>query len=184
MTIFRSENVPSADNQQERPQGINPWYISGFVDGEGTFHVSFARRTDLPKKWAIIPEFHVSQDFARSSVLEEIKTSFDCGQIKQNHRGKSNDSTYVFVVRNRQDLINKIIPFFDRYPMRSSKQKDFLVFAQIVALMENGYHRSEKGFREITWKAFQMNGGGKYRKRKMAEILEESSETICQNVQD
>lgn len=180
MTISSSKNVSSADNQQERPQEINPWYISGFVDGEGTFHVSFTRRTDLPKKWAIIPEFHVSQDFSRSSVLKEIQNFFDCGAIKENHRGKSNDSTHVFVVRSRRDLINKIIPFFQRYPLRSSKQQDFLVFAKIVLQMEEGRHLTEEGFREITKKAFQMNGGGKYRQRKLEEVLGESSETICQ----
>ncbi len=175
-----SKKALSADNQQERLQKIDPWYISGFVDGEGTFHVSFARRTDLPKKWAIIPEFHVSQHQDRASVLDEIQKYFGCGIIRENHRGRSNDVTRVLVVRKRRDLLDKIIPFFRRYTLRSQKRDDFRAFAEIVSAMERGTHHSPEGFHLIVTKAFQMNGGGRYRKRKIEEFSEESSETIRQ----
>lgn len=178
MDYLTSENVSSADNQQERLQEINPWYISGFVDGEGSFHISISRRTDLPLGWVIIPEFHVSQDVGRSSVLNELQNYFGCGIIKENHRGRLSDSTKVFVVRNKKDLIEKIIPFFENYPMRSSKQSDYLMFAEIVQMMLRHEHLTLSGFEEIVKKSFQMNGNGKYRKRNIQEILEESSETV------
>ncbi len=180
MDRFTSENASSADNQQERLQKIDPWYISGFVDGEGTFHVALARRTDLPKKWAIIPEFHVSQHRDRALVLEEIQTYFGCGTIRENHRGRANDVTRVFVVRNRRDLLDKIIPFFRQYHLRSEKRHDFQAFAEIVSAMERGSHHSDEGFLSIVRRALQMNGGGKYRKRKIEEFSEESSETVRQ----
>ena len=166
-----SENASCADNQQERLQKIDPWYISGFVDGEGTFHVSFAKRQDLPQQWAIIPEFHVSQHRDRASVLDEIQKYFDCGTIRDNHRGRANDVTRVLVVRNRRDLLDKILPFFQRYPLRSQKQDDFRTFAEIVTAMERGNHRIPEGFRSIATKAFQMNGGGRYRKRKIEDLF-------------
>lgn len=175
-----SENVSSADNQQERLQEINPWYISGFVDGEGSFHISISRKADLPLGWVIIPEFHVSQDVGRSSILYELQNYFNCGIVKANHKRKLNDSTKVLVVRNRSDLIKKIIPFFAKYPMRSSKQSDYLMFAEIVQMMLRHEHLTLSGFEEIVKKSFQMNGNGKYRKRNIQEILEESSETVRQ----
>ncbi len=172
MTLSTSENASSADDQQERLKlTIEPWFISGFVDGEGTFHVAFARRQDLPKKWAIIPEFHVSQHRDRASVLYEIQRFFNCGMIRENHAGRSNDVTQVFVVRNRSDLVQKIIPFFRRYPLRSQKANDFTIFAEIVEGMDKGVHSTEEGFRSLVTRAFQMNGGGRYRKRKIEEIV-------------
>jgi hypothetical protein len=180
MGAFASENVLSADNQQERLQKIDPWYISGFVDGEGTFHVSFARRKDLPRKWAIIPEFHISQHQDRASVLDEIQTFFGCGVIRENHRGRINDVTRVLVVRNRRDLLDKIIPFFRQYHLRSQKRDDFRIFAEIVEAMERGSHYSSEGFYSIVKLAFGMNGGGRYRKRKIEEFSEESPETVRQ----
>ncbi len=167
-----SKNASSADNQQERlTLTIEPWFISGFVDGEGTFHVAFAKRTDLPKQWAIIPEFHISQHKDRASVLYEIQQYFNCGAIRENHAGRQNDVTQVFVVRNRNDLVQKIIPFFRSYPLRSQKKQDFEIFAEIVEAMNNRYHHSNEGFQLLVAKAFQMNSGGKYRKRKMEEIV-------------
>ena len=176
------DNASSADNQQERLRAtIDPWFISGFVDGEGSFHVAVARRTDLPRKWVIIPEFHVSQHRDRAVVLRELQQFFDCGSIRANHAGRSNDVTEVFVVRNRHDLLTRIIPFFKRYPMRSSKQQDFVCFAHIVTAMEAGQHQTYEGFRSLVIKAFQMNGGGRYRTRTLEEIVgEESSETTRQ----
>lgn len=167
-----SENMSRADNQQERlKQAIDPWFIAEFVDGEGSFHVAFTKRTDLPLKWAIIPEFHVSQHQDRASVLNEMQQYFNCGNIRFNHRGRSNDVTQVFVVRNRTDLLEKIIPFFRYYPLRSEKFHDFQLFAEIVEAMNNGIHLTSDGFRRLATKAFRMNGGGRYRKRKVTELL-------------
>lgn len=166
-----SENVLSADNQQERPPTINPWFISGFVDGEGSFHIGFNRREDLPRKWSIIPEFRVNQDIGRASVLSEIQNYLKCGFIRVNHAKRLNDLTQVFIVRNRKDLLEKVIPFFEKYSLRSQKKEDFLIFAEIVKAMDEGIHYSAEGFCSLVSKAYQMNGGGKYRKTKMEDIV-------------
>ncbi len=180
--MFGSKNSLGADNQQERLRaGINPWYISGFVDGEGSFHIAFAKRPDLPRKWSIIPEFHINQDTGRSSVLHEIHQYFRCGRIQENHRNHLSDKTLVYVVRDRNDLLSKIIPFFEHYPLRSAKKQDFRLFADIVRRMSNGNHLKTPGFNTIVKQAFQMNYGGRYRKYAMEDILlSESSETIRQ----
>ena len=57
-----SKNVLSADNQQERVKTmINPWYIVGFVEGEGTFHIAFYKDPRMKRGIKVIPEFHVNQ---------------------------------------------------------------------------------------------------------------------------
>ena len=56
------ENVLSADNQQATRQDVSNEYLSGFTDGEGCFYVGFSKRNDLPLKWQIITEFHISQN--------------------------------------------------------------------------------------------------------------------------
>jgi LAGLIDADG endonuclease len=42
---------------------------------------------------------------------------------------------YRYVVRRRSDLLERIIPFFQRHPMRSAKQRDFEKFAHCVELV-------------------------------------------------
>ena len=177
-----SENVLSADNQQERPvEVLNQWYIVGFVEGEGTFHIAFYSDPRMKQKIKVIPEFHVNQSYLRISTLREIQKYFGCGYIKVNHAKRENDDTYVYVVRDREDLLGKIIPFFRKYQLRSIKQDSFLKFAQIVEYINLGKHREKAGLKKIINLAYKMNVGGKYRQKKKEVLLNqlESSETTC-----
>lgn len=169
-----SENVSSADNQQER---LN-YYISGYVDGEGSFHVAIQKVAHVKFGYQLLPEFHVSQSKDRPQVLELIQKTLNCGYIKENFRGK--DNNLVYVVRNRQQLLQFVIPFFYQHPMLSDKQKDFQKFAEIVQALNEKRHFTKVGFKDLLIKALSMNGDGKYRKVNTKNILNnlESSETI------
>ena len=125
-----SNNASSAVNQQER---LDP-YIAGYVDGEGSFHVAVQRHPTTRMGWQLVPEFHVSQDVSRAEVLDLIRDRLGCGSIRENHRG-SRDTTLVYVVRRRVDLLTRVIPFFERQPMISGKQREFETFALIVRAM-------------------------------------------------
>jgi hypothetical protein len=61
------------------------------------------------------------------------------------------------VVRARVDLQETIIPFFRRFPMRSSKQENFEKFARCVELVSAGRHRTVDGLLEIVEIAETMN---------------------------
>ena len=151
-----SDNVTGAANQQERLDA----YIAGFVDGEGSFHVAIQKNPCTRVGWQLVPEFRVSQDVSRAQILDLIQTRVGCGSIRENHRG-SRDHTMVFVVRRRRDLLERIIPFFERNPLLSCKNKEFLTFAGIVREMAKGAHLEERGFQRIVAIATQMNGGGR-----------------------
>src|SRR3990167_6259614 len=100
----------SADNQQERLDS----YISGYVDGEGSFHVAIQKVAHVKFGYQLLPEFHVSQrsDYAR--FLKLIQKRFGCGYIKANHAKSKSDKNLVLVVRNRQESLTKLIPFFEK----------------------------------------------------------------------
>ena len=76
--------------------------------------------------------------------------------------------------------LQKIIPFFERNPLRTEKRNDFLIFKRIVWILEKNQHQNILFFEEIVKLAYSMNAGGRYRKRNKEEILESltSSETI------
>jgi hypothetical protein len=167
--------VPGADNQQERLDG----YIAGYVDGEGCFAVSVNRNRTCRAGYQLVPEFHVSQNGERAQVLEMIRERFGgCGYIKSNGR---KDRALVYVVRRREDLLARVIPFFERSPLLSSKQGDFEKFAAIVRAMRSGVHRTPRGFSRLLDVALSMNGGGRFRSVRWRELVgsdPESSETV------
>jgi LAGLIDADG endonuclease len=157
--VKSSENVSGAVNQQERLES----YIAGFVDGEGCFHVAVQRNPSTRVGWQLVPEFRISQDVSRVKVLDLARQLIGCGLLRENHKG-SNDHTYVLVVRRREDLLLKVIPFFERNPLLSCKQEEFATFARIVRAMANGEHLVGAGFERLVAQALDMNGGGRYRR--------------------
>ena len=153
------DNASGAANQQERLDA----YLARFVDGEGTFHVVICRNEGLRAGFQLVPEFHVSQAPERRQVLDLLEQRLGCGRIRENHRG-SRDTTLVFVVRRRLDLLQPDIPFFETNPLLSSKQQEFVTFASIVRAMDAGEHLSHSGFEALKARALTMNGGGRYRR--------------------
>ena len=161
------DNVLSADNQQGR---LHEWYVSGFADGEGSFHIALYKDVRMKTGWKVIPEFHVSQRVSSRSVLDSLVQFFGCGYVKANHPTNPRDVTYVYVVRDREDLMTRIIPFFQKFPLQTEKANDFRLFAQVVELMKKGEHRQEVGINSIIHLAYQMNGAGKYRRKNIMSV--------------
>lgn len=153
----------SAGNQQERLKDGFNYYISGFVDGEGTFHIAIQKTNNVRVGYQLIPEFRISQRDDRIGLLRKIKNVFRCGYIKKNHAQNIHDKNLVYTVRNKNDLSSKIIPFFKRYSLQSKKQFDFIKFSKIVEEMLHGKHLEYKGLNRLLKIAFSMNRNGKYR---------------------
>ena len=174
-----SENVPSADNQQERlllSVDDLRWYISGFVDGDGCFTVSIHKSKYLKLGWNINPLFQVYQHKDNSKILSVIKDEFGCGNISK--KG-GNPLCNVYCIDKVHDLINIVIPYFEKYPLQSNKNNDFLIFKKIVIGVSKQLHLNPEGFIELVKLAFKMNRNGKYRKNSLETIvssIEESPE--------
>ena len=62
-----------------------PEYISGYVDGEGCFTVTFNQKAKALLGWELRPSFSVSQNEDRRQVLDIIKEYFGCGYIGRDY---------------------------------------------------------------------------------------------------
>ncbi|MEO0248114.1 MAG: LAGLIDADG family homing endonuclease [candidate division WOR-3 bacterium] len=157
-------------------------YLAGFADGEGCFYVGIHPTSNVSLGLQVIPEFHVSQNGERISVLRLFADAFGCGVIKKNASVKSHDKTWVFVVKRHNDLYEKVLPFFQRFPLRSEKQQDFLKFSQVVEMMHRKEHLTVEGLKRILNIAYSMNGS-RFRRHQLVELRQrlEPSETIRQD---
>ena len=151
-----SDNAQYADNQQVSwKTEVSDEYFAGFVDGEGCFYVGFSRREDLPLKWQVITEFHLSQNPKGMNILEEFKKRLGCGYIKPNHSKNPRDKSLVLIIKERKDLQEKLIPFFKEHPLHSGKQTDYLIFSQALEIISKGEHLKREGFNRIVDLVFQ-----------------------------
>ena len=156
--------MPALENKRDLYE-----YISGYVDGEGCFSISFSKRDKFLVGWETKPSFSVSQNEDRAKTLFLLQESFKCGFMRRDF----SDKTLKYEVRSLKDLIEYIIPHFEKYPMVSTKQTDFESFKQICFLMQKGLHKEKKGLRKIIDLAFKMNPSGKrkYTKQEIVQAL-------------
>ena len=134
-------------------------YISGYVDGEGCFTVSIAPRATLLLGWEVRPGFSVSQNGDRAEVLHAIQSYFGCGSIRPDR----SDKTLKWETRRLEDILDRVVPHFERFPLLSGKRYDFERFASICRLMAGGAHLRRDGLGEIVELASGMNPSGRRR---------------------
>ena len=130
----------SADNQQER---LDDNWIAGFVDGEGCFHISINRNKKMTLGWQVLPEFRVVQHEKNQKILESLRDYFGFGSVVVNHGDRKE-----FRVRKLDDL-KKIVEFFNKNKLRTTKFNDFGYFSEVVRLMDLGEHLNFQGLLKI-----------------------------------
>ena len=113
-------------------------WVSGFVDGGGCFHVRHFRISQIQ------PEFTIVQKTSNVKVLYGLKSFFGCGTVR---RSKLN--LWVYRVRKRSELLDKIIPFFDKYSLKTHKKVDFIRFRWIIIQLDRGNHLTPEGLKYI-----------------------------------
>ena len=165
--------------QSQVPDSIG-YYFAGFVDGEGSFHLTFRKRDDHKLPWKVSLSLNVSQK--DKVILALLKRHLQCGQLREKGGG-----VWMFEVSNLTAIQEHVIPFFRKFGFLSAKKKrDFAIFQQMASLMADDAHLHQEGIVELLRLRRDMNDGGK-RKYSEEEILEafgnpklESSETTRQ----
>jgi hypothetical protein len=102
------------------------YFLAGFVEGEGSFNVSLRRKDNYKISWQLVMSFNVSQK--DPTLLYFLQKELDCGIIKV----RKIDNLYSFDATNPSDIIQKVIPYFQKYPVQSdSKKKTFPCFVKL-----------------------------------------------------
>lgn len=96
---------------------LNPNWIVGFVDAEGYFGASNNETF----------YFVIYQNQQSINVLYHIKKFFKCGSVF-----KAGQNMKKYEVSSKNHLKNIIIPFFQKWPLKTSKKKCFEIFVKKV----------------------------------------------------
>ena len=133
---------------------LNPNYIVGLVDGEGSF-TAYVKNPDSTKlvlrRTKVEPRFFLKLIEKDKKILYELKKFFGCGNVYfQKDKRANHQDCYRFEVANRNDLEKIIIPFFKKNSLRlRSKKGDFEIFCKIVKMVLNKDHLKESGLKKI-----------------------------------
>ena len=133
---------------------LDAQWITGFVDGEGCFHVGINAHAEMTAGFQVLPEFTVVQHERDVQVLHALKAHFGCGVVRVNHGDRM-----AYRVRSVKHLLEHIVPFFVKHPLKTRKNVDFLKFRDVLLLMEAGNHLTVEGVERVRSIAQQMNRG-------------------------
>ena len=136
------------------------FYLAGFADGESSFSVAIIRHENQKFGWMINPVFHVYQHEKHREILELFRFVFQAGTI---YRKSGVHPVLNFCIDSRRNVIEKVLPFFDKYPL-VVKEETYRKFRSIVKAMERHEHCTIAGFKKIVDIAYSMNQQGKGRK--------------------
>ena len=153
--VYHGDNVTGAENQQERLNEFRGWVL-GFVDGEGCFSLGLVRQPSRPGRsgyktgYQVSHEFVVTQGASSVECLHELREFFGAGKVYVNRRSDNHrEHLHRYVVCRREDLLERVIPFFRQHPLHTAKRFDFEKFASCVELMARGRHKTREGLAEI-----------------------------------
>ena len=144
-------------------------YITGFVDGEGCFLISFSLRSKMKLGIEVRPSFSVSQHKRSQNIIFFLQRFFRCGGV----RFSKKDQNYKFEVWNITELMKIIIPHFKKYPLMTSKKDEFEKFAEICELIYSNHHLSQGGLEEIIKLSEKLNvdGNKKYNRNDLLKMI-------------
>ena len=162
-----------AGNQQERfaveaiPSTLGS-FLSGFALGEGSFMIVCRKRGDYGRKWKLSAAFNVSQH--DRAPLELFHETLECGSLR-----RAGNNGWYWEVNRLPDIADRVVPFFERFPLVGWKADDFGRFRSAVALLGKPVV-SDADYVRIIQLREGMNRGGK-RRYSAAKILRDYTPT-------
>ena len=142
---------------------LNPNWITGFTDAEGSFIISITRSENRAIRWILTPIFSIELHGNDLHLLSKIQSFFGVGNIT------TKNGQVVYSVKSIVDINSIIIPHFYKYPLLhlrnekqmllTQKQADFLLFKKIVELVIQKHHLREEGLIKILEFKASLNKG-------------------------
>jgi len=141
---------------------INPQWVLGFVDGEGSFGFQISTKN---KNVYMLPSFSIVQNTHDVFLLKKIQDFFNCGLI---HPKRIDDSIEVATSVNSisslrttcsSELIDIIIPFFDKYSLLTTKSLDYFDWKTLIYMKKAQLFRTEAGLNKMLSIKSNMNRG-------------------------
>jgi len=126
-------------------------FINKFLNETACFDLQFRRdvrykRTGSPVYYSWKAQFVIANSLDREDLLRTIQRTVGCGRL---HYITARQLRYS--VQSIDDLYNKVIPFFEKYPLSGKKNNDFGLWAKAVRII---YQNKGKSLSQWSKEAF------------------------------
>jgi LAGLIDADG DNA endonuclease family protein len=141
------------EDEKSQVKKLNPWFVTGFVDGEGCFAIGVFVSSEYKRGYRTQAIFKITLKNEDFNLLCQIKDYFGVGSIT-----KHGSTTLEYRVTSLKDL-GVILSHFEKYPLISQKWADYELFKSAILLLKSKEHLTKNGFDKILAIKSSMNKG-------------------------
>ncbi len=159
--------------EQIHAKPLPPYYVAGFIDGEGSFVVSFGKHKTLRRGIEVRVEFTIELRADDEEILHRILVTIGCGKIYDASYDRYGWYPHAkYKITSTKDMEEYLFPFLDKYPLQAKKAKVYKIFREIVLLFRKKAHLNGKGFERIQQLRKQIRVFGKKHRVETARVRE------------
>lgn len=133
----------------------NPNWIAGFTSGDGNFGVRLSKNSKYSTGYRVQLIFSISQHERDLDLLECISNYLKVGKVYN----YSKQPAVFYSVNDFSDIINIIIPLFEKNPIIGVKKQDFLNWCKIAKIIKERKHLTLEGINQIKKIKSRINTG-------------------------
>jgi hypothetical protein len=122
---------------------IKPWFFTGFADAEGCFTITIRKSPKNNLGWQLEANFIINLHKKDLELLKLLQNYLG-GRI-----GKERNGCCDLTVSSLGLILTKLIPHFDKYPLKTQKHADYLLFKEVVMMMKRKEHLTAEGLHKI-----------------------------------
>ena len=127
------------------------WWLTGFTQADGSFVVNFESRKQGTMPYRPRPLFVLTQSVRELEMIKALHNYLGVGSLRF-HEGSVD-----IVVSSLVDILQVVIPHFDKYTLYGGKRISYLIFRAVVYSMKNNNHNNLVGFLQILDSSYFMH---------------------------
>lgn len=148
--------------EQIHREKLNPHYVAGFIDGEGSFSVSIGKNSEYRRGVQVRAEFEIELRADDHEILERVLITIGCGKIYDCSYDRYGWYPHVkYKITGADDMNNYLFPFLDKYNLQAKKGEVYKLFKEIVLMYRKKVHLTDSGYAKIVKLRDKMRTMGK-----------------------
>ena len=134
--------------------------MAGFTSGDGSFNIKTTKTRSGKVQLRYSVTLHIREKEVIIGLANYIKA------LKHEHINEDSvkyvhytETSVAIQIVNFSDIVNYIIPFFDKYELQGLKRLDFNDFKVVACMMTSKEHLHKEGYDRILQIKESMNAG-------------------------
>jgi hypothetical protein len=137
--------APSTHTPLTAAAGPAAGWLSGFTDGDGSFFPLISKNTGYRIGYQVKAVFDIAQVDSERAILNTISQVF----FANSHHWAKSGKTEHMRITNFKALLASVEPFFIAHPLQSRKLIDFLLWQEMLRIIERRDHLTLQGLERI-----------------------------------